>query len=116
MSTKRIMSKMGNRRQRRGFDYEEEVVKKHGGRQTPGSGSKAIKGDIQKLFGQYRCECKTTSKKSYSISLAKWQELEDSATSHGESPMMNVVFYSEDGREVANLVVLPFYQFEDIAG
>lgn len=75
---------------------EKEVAERIGGRLVRASGSKHEKGDCRKR-GVVRVECKTTSSKSFSVTLAMLNKLETAAAISGEFPVL-VVEFLKDGK------------------
>lgn len=88
---------------------EKEWAKRGGGRTTPGSGNKAVKGDVQKFNGVARIECKTTRRNSFSVTRKMINKLEESAMPHGEIPAIVIEFLTEDGRPCREVAVVPTY-------
>ena len=91
---------------------ERSFAEAHGARTTAGSGSLHEKGDVRQR-GQWRCECKTTTKKSFSM---KRQVLDKiyGECEHGEFPALDVQFTNDAGRVQDRWVAIPFSKFEDL--
>lgn len=94
---------------RRAPKQEKAWAKRGGGRLTPGSGNKEIKGDVQKYRGVVRLECKTTRNNSFSVTRKLVKQIEESALAHGEVPAIIVEFIGEDGKPQHELAVVPTY-------
>lgn len=78
---------------------EQKLAESLGGERHYGSGNKpGYKGDVR-VRGKYRVECKYTSKKSRSISLAEIQKIR-SECAMGEEPMINIQFREPGTLEV----------------
>lgn len=92
---------------RRAPKQEKEIAKRIGGRTTLASGSRAEKGDCRKK-GIIRVECKTTSHKSFSITLEMIDKIEEAALSGDEMPVILVEFNS-GGRKIREVAVVPSY-------
>lgn len=92
---------------RRAKKMEKELAKRGRGRLTPGSGNKAIKGDVQKYEGVYRVEAKTTKAASFRVTLEMFEKLEESALPHGEVPAIIVEFQTQQGRRLREVAVIP---------
>lgn len=75
---------------------EAEVAKRTGGRTVPGSGNGYTKGDCRKR-GVVRIECKTTSARSFSVTIDMLNKLETAAAIAGEFPVL-VVEFLKDGK------------------
>lgn len=88
---------------------EKEWAKRGGGRLTPGSGNKGIKGDVRGYRGMLRLECKTTRNNSFSVTREMIKKLEDSALAHGEVPAIVIEFIGDDGKPQHELAVVPTY-------
>ena len=86
---------------------ERELALRLGGKTTPGSGSKAVKGDVR-IKGFARVEAKCTRRKSFSLSLDIIEKIEDGAAScaEGEIPVMHIEFLDPMGNRVKGLYVL----------
>lgn len=81
----------------RGRRSEEQVAKDIGARKPqPGSGAPwGFKGDVR-LRGVVRVQDKETAKKSYSLKVDDWLEIEEQALRAGEVPTVTVNFYKQD--------------------
>ena len=94
---------------------ERELAGKLGGKTTPGSGSKAVKGDVR-IKGLARVEAKCTRRKSFSLTLDTIEKIEDGAAScaEGEIPVIHVEFLDAQGRRVKGLYVLRESDVEEL--
>lgn len=82
---------------------EKELARRFGGQAVPGSGAGMMKGDVC-VKGVARIEAKTTLKKSFSVTRAMLDKLDDAAFGAGEIPILVVEFLNAQGqpeREVA---------------
>lgn len=100
---------------RRSKKQEKEIAGRIGGKITPASGSREVKGDVR-LKGIVRVEAKTTRNKSFSVTLDMIQKIEDAAISAGEMPVLIVEFTDGYGRKVAEVAVCPTYVLDSIRG
>jgi len=98
---------------RRSRSQEAELASSLGGRRTPGSGNKGIKGDIRGAAGGFRIEAKCTSNKSYSIKRDDFIALADACMLHGERPAYAIEFIQEGGKAVS-LVVVTLDAFKEL--
>lgn len=98
---------------RRAPKQEREVAKRLGGRLTPASGAKDVKGDVR-IKGVARIECKTTKHESFSVSLKMLHKLEESALMTGEVPAIIIEFHDNDGRTRGEVAVVPTYVLEGL--
>lgn len=105
--------KLVSRSHARAPEQEKQVAAKLGGRLTPGSGSKSIKGDVR-VKGIARIECKTTSRKSFSVTVDMFQKLEQASMGSGEVPALVVEFNDGKGRALMSLAVVPMYVLEEL--
>lgn len=107
-----------DRKQSKGYHrsakQEGELAKRSGGRLVPASGSGAKKGDVSKAYGVFRIEAKTTQAKSFSVTKAMFQKIEESALPHGEIPVFVIEFLDDNGKPECELAVLPTYALEAI--
>lgn len=99
---------------RRAPKQEREIALRIGGKLTPASGAKDIKGDVR-VKGISRIECKTTKHKSFSVSLAMLARLEESALSCAEMPAIIIEFHDDDGRKLGEVAVVPTYVLEGLS-
>mgnify|MGYP003627942925 CR=1 FL=1 len=70
---------------------EAEVAKRTGSKLTAGSGNQTTKGDCRKR-GVVRIECKTTSAKSFSVTMDTINKLETAAAISNELPILVIEF------------------------
>lgn len=94
---------------------ERELAKRLGGRVTPASGSRDVKGDVR-IKGVLRLEAKTTKNKSFSVTLDMVRKIEEAAASGGELPVLVVEFNDGMGRKLAEVAVCPTYVLDSIVG
>lgn len=87
------------------------MAKRLGGKTTPASGAKELKGDVQ-VKGIARIECKTTQAKSFSVTRETLAKIEDAATSSGEVPALVVEFLNGAGRPVGSVAILPLWALD----
>ena len=87
---------------------EIQVAKDIGARKPqPGSGSPwGFKGDVR-LRDVIRVQDKETSKKSYSLKVSDWEEIEEQALQASEMPAMTIHYKSHDVR----LAVVDYQDF-----
>lgn len=113
MSRKTFLDRASNNHStvahKRAPKQEKLWAKRGGGRTTPGSGNKAMKGDVAKFNKVVRLECKTTRRNSVGISRKMVRKLEESALPHGEVPAIVVEFLTEEGRPCMEVAVVPTY-------
>jgi Holliday junction resolvase len=98
---------------RRSKKQEKEIATKIGGKITPASGSREVKGDVR-LKGIVRVECKTTKNKSFSVTLEMVEKIEDAAVEAGEMPVLIVEFTDGFGRKIKEVAVCPTYVLDSI--
>ena len=92
LRTPKRLQQFGNSEaHKRSSKQEAEVAKRTGSRLTPGSGNQLTKGDCRKR-GIVRIECKTTSSKSFTVTLDMLNKLETAAAIAGEYPVLVVEF------------------------
>lgn len=90
---------------------EKEVAKNFRGNLTPASGSRDVKGDVR-VKGICRIECKTTTHKSFSVTLEMVRKIEEAALSGGEMPAIIVEFNNGAGKKLAEVAVVPTYAID----
>lgn len=95
----------------RSHKQEKDRAAKLGGRLTPCSGSKSVKGDVR-VKGVLRLECKNTVADSFSVTLDMLRKIENAATHAGELPCIEVEFIYPDGTLRGRAVVLPSYALD----
>lgn len=98
----------GTKSHKRAPKQEKELARRFGGRVTPGSGNKHIKGDIRKK-GVVRIEAKTTMARSFSVTLEMINKIEDAALSTNEMPAIVVEFNDGNGRRIKDVAIVPMY-------
>lgn len=94
---------------------EKQMALRIGGHVTPGSGNQAIKGDVRKPK-VVRIECKTTQKKSFSVTQKMIDKIEEAALPHGETPALVIEFIDADGNPLREVAILPTYALEECYG
>ena len=92
---------------------EKAWAKKLNGSQTPASGSREVKGDVQ-VKRLLRLEAKTTKNASFSVTLDMVRKIEAAALQSGEMPAIVVEFTDGHGRVLGELAVVPTYVLQDI--
>lgn len=97
----------------RASKQERELAKRLGGKVTPGSGNKAVKGDVR-MRGVARIECKTTQHRSFSVTLDMVRKIEDAALATDEVPIIVVEFNDGQGKKVAEVAVVPTYVLHNL--
>lgn len=95
---------------------ESELAALVKGRRTAASGSKDEKADVRKK-GLIRIEAKTTSKKSFSVTLEMIHVLEEAALSGAETPCL-VIEMNDGGvpvaKKLAEVAIIPIAYLEEI--
>ena len=97
----------------RSKDQEQELAERVGGRKTLASGALDVKGDVRKKR-VVRIEAKTTSNKSFSVTLEMVKKIEDAAFSADELPVVVVEFIDKQGKPKSSVAVVPMYVLEMI--
>lgn len=92
---------------------EREIANRLGGKLTPASGAKDVKGDVR-IKGVARIECKTTKHRSFSVTLDMVDKLEEEAALTGELPVFVIEFNDGEGRRLKELVVCPSYVLDSL--
>lgn len=98
---------------RRSPKQEASLAKTLGGRVTPGSGNKDVKGDVR-IRGMARIEAKTTSNKSFSVTREIINKIETTAVNAGEMPVIVVEFTDGFGRALQSVAIVPMYALESL--
>ena len=93
---------------------EQEIAKRLGGKVTPGSGAGMEKGDVR-VKGKLRVECKTTTKKSFSVTVKMLEKIELEAVSCGEDPALVVEFLDEGGKVLQQVAIVPMRVLEELS-
>lgn len=91
---------------------EKEIAHKIGGRVVHRSGAGDEKGDVR-VRRLVRIEAKTTKHKSFSVTKAMYDKIDEAATMTGEYPVIAVEFNTE-GQAGATLAILPMYALEEL--
>lgn len=99
--------------QRRSPKQEAERAASLGGKVTSGSGNKDEKGDVR-VSKIVRLELKTTTKKSFSVTLDMINKIEAAALSCGEVPVLEVEFINEAGKKLQTVAIIPSYVLDHI--
>lgn len=98
---------------RRSKKQERDLARHTGGKLTPASGARAVKGDVR-VKGIMRIEAKTTKNKSFSITQEMLDKIEEAAISAGEMPVIVVEFIDTEGRPIREVAVCPTYVLNSI--
>lgn len=98
---------------RRAVKMEKELATRIGGKLTPGSGNKSVKGDVR-LKRVVRIEAKTTKHKSFSVTLDMIEKIEDAALPTDELPVIVIEFNDGNGRKVKEVAVVPTYVLDSL--
>ena len=95
-------------------EQEKRLAKSLGGRRTPGSGSKAIKGDVQTR--DELVEAKTTAKSQYTLKLEDLQKLERQALGAGKRPVLAIELNNQAKVDLLNRewVLIPRHDYEEL--
>lgn len=75
---------------------EKETAEQLGGRKIRGSGRGWRKADVE-VPNLLRVECKTTQAKSFSVTRATFQKVEDAGILEGQYPVMDIEFLDNNG-------------------
>ncbi len=86
--------------------HEADVAAWLGGRVTPGSGSKAVRGDVRSEA--YRAECKLTEKRSRALSLDEWETIAGISAMAGVEPLLFTRFEGPVRRDLVTMDVDTF--------
>jgi len=105
----------GTASHRRAPNMEKDLAKRMGGRLTPGSGNKHVKGDVQKAFGVFRIEAKCTKHKSFSVTRAMISKIEEAGGLSGEVGIIIIEFLDERGKPEMEVAVVPTHALPSIA-
>jgi hypothetical protein len=90
---------------------ELQVAERMGGRATPASGSKHKKGDIS-VTDICRIECKSTQRKSFSITREMVNTIANAGLANNEVPVIVVEFLDDKGTPEEELAVIPMKYLE----
>ena len=98
---------------RLGSDFEKFIAKKYHGKLKPNSGAfVGHKGDVE--FGEYLVECKTTSKKSFSVKKEILDKIYTEALMADRKP---IVFIRFEGSKYPQVwVMLDMETFDELSG
>lgn len=94
---------------------ELEVANRIKGKVIAGSGCGHVKGDVR-LPGVARIECKTTKNKSFPVTLAMVEKLEEAVLGSGEMPILVIEFNDGEGNKLKEVVVCPSYVLDSLIG
>lgn len=92
--------------QTRSIGQEKEIAGRVSGRVVRGSGCGKEKADVRKR-GVVRIECKTTQRKSFSVTMDMIDKIEEIAASSGEVPVIVVEFIDGNGNPLKEVCVVP---------
>lgn len=92
---------------------EKITAEKYGGYLTPKSGAGIKKGDVD-VKNILRIECKTTQKKSFSITLEMLKKIENATIANSQTPAIIVEFLDANGKPIYEVAVVPTYVLEDL--
>lgn len=92
---------------------EKELAKRTGGKITPGSGNKDVKGDVR-VRKVARIEAKTTKNKSFSVTLDMIEKIEHAALSADELPVIVIEFNDGNGKRLKQVAVVPVYVLDTL--
>jgi len=92
---------------------EAALAEEIGGKRIPGSGSRALKGDVR-LAGIVRIEAKTTEAKSFTVTRKMLDKISAAAETAGEMPVLVVDFMPAGGHRGGRFVVCPAYVIKHI--
>lgn len=105
--------KVVNNAYHRSAAQEKEIASRVGGRLTPRSGAGKEKGDVR-LKGMARIEAKTTSRKSFSVTLDMLDKLSNASLPTGEIPIHVIEFLDSEGKPIQSLAVMPLWAAEQL--
>jgi len=98
---------------RRAKKQEREIAKKIGGRITPASGARDVKGDVR-IKGIIRIEAKTTKAASFSVTTEMIDKIEAAAVGSAEMPALVIEFNDGFGRKIREVAVVPMYSLQTL--
>jgi len=90
------------------------MAERLGGRCTPASGSRDVKGDVR-VEGVLRLECKNTTKQSFSVTREMIEKIEQAAINAGELPAVQIDFIDARGNVEASVAVVPCWVLDSLA-
>ena len=93
--------------------HQERQLAARMARVTRGSGNKHERGDVR-VERVMRLECKTTTKKSFSITRDMLTAINTAAFGSGEVPAIVVEFLNENGKPVGEVAVVPTWVLEEM--
>ena len=92
---------------------EAEVASSFSGAVVKGSGCGTVKGDVR-IEGVARIECKTTTRKSFSVTREMINKIEDAALMSGEAPALIVEFIDDHGTKEQEVAVVPVWLLQHL--
>lgn len=95
----------------RSSKQESSIAKRVGGKRVLGSGSKLKKGDVY-VKDIARIECKTTCKKSFSVTQEMIEKITIAGSACNELPAIVVEFLSAKGKPLNEVAVIPMWALE----
>jgi hypothetical protein len=98
---------------RRSKNQERQLADKLGGKLTPASGARDVKGDVR-IKGFVRLEAKTTKNKSFSVTIEMIDKIETAAVGASEMPVIVVEFNDGFGRKLKEVAILPMYSLQTL--
>ena len=99
---------------KRSPQQELELAIRGMGKLTPGSGNKTHKGDVKLYNKAFRIEAKCTKHKSFSVTRAMIEKIEDASLPNGELPAIVIEFLDDDGNPVGEVAVVPTYVLDSL--
>ena len=110
---KRLAAHGNSIAQKRSSEQEREVAERTKSRLVRGSGNQHVKGDCRKR-GVARIECKTTSSKSFSVTLDMLDKLEAAARVSHERPVL-VVEFLKNGKPWRSVCIVDDSLLDELA-
>lgn len=98
---------------RRAKKQERELAGRLGGKLTPASGARDIKGDVR-IKNVVRIEAKTTKNASFSVTREMIDKIETAAVAAAEMPVIIIEFNDGYGRKLKEVAVLPMYSLQTL--
>jgi hypothetical protein len=97
---------------KRAAAQEKYLARRGDGKLTPGSGNKLHKGDVIRYNGLYRVEAKCTTHRSFSVTLAMLEKIENAALANRELPAIVIEFLDSAGNPFKEIAVVPVYALD----
>ena len=110
---KRLQQHGNSEAHKRSGYQEKEVAERTNSRLVRGSGNQHVKGDCRKR-GVARIECKTTSSKSFSVTLDMLDKLEAASRVSGERPVL-VIEFLKNGKPWRSVCIVDDSLLDEIA-